>query len=86
LEKLHAHSQKTTLFLTLGIAPALALARPDLELRLERCAVLGDASARLACYDGLTKTARQCRRGERGPGNAPPPPSRKPSARRQLAR
>ncbi|SHM66090.1 phospholipase A1 [Duganella sacchari] len=49
---------KTTLLLTLGIAPALALAQAsDLELRLERCAVLGDASARLACYDGLSKTA-----------------------------
>lgn len=30
-------------------------ASSDLELRLERCALLGDASARLACYDGLTK-------------------------------
>ncbi|MRW91882.1 phospholipase [Duganella sp. FT80W] len=40
------------------MAPALALAQvSDLELRLERCAVLGDASARLACYDGLAKTA-----------------------------
>ncbi|HEX5342525.1 MAG TPA: phospholipase A [Duganella sp.] len=48
---------KTTLFLTLGIAPTLALAQvSDLELRLERCAVLGDASARLACYDGLART------------------------------
>jgi phospholipase A1 len=49
---------KTTLFLTFGIAPALALAQAsELELRLERCAVLGDASARLACYDGLARTA-----------------------------
>ncbi len=49
---------KTTLLLSLGIAPALAFAQAsDLELRLERCAVLGDASARLACYDGLAKTA-----------------------------
>lgn len=49
---------KTTLFLSLGMAPALALAQAsDLELRLERCAVLGDASARLACYDGLSRTA-----------------------------
>lgn len=48
---------KTTLFLSLGMAPALALAQAsDMELRLERCAVLGDASARLACYDGLSKT------------------------------
>ncbi|MTV36201.1 phospholipase A [Duganella radicis] len=39
------------------MAPALALAQAsDLELRLERCAVLGDASARLACYDVLAKT------------------------------
>ncbi|MYM88495.1 phospholipase, partial [Rugamonas sp. FT82W] len=44
------------------MAPALALAQPaappaatDLELRIERCSVLGDASARLACYDGLAK-------------------------------
>lgn len=49
---------KTTLFLTLGMAPALALAQPsELELRLERCSALGDASARLACYDGLAKVA-----------------------------
>jgi phospholipase A1 len=49
---------KTTLLLTLGMAPALALAQAsDLELRLERCSVLGDASARLACYDGLSKAA-----------------------------
>ena len=50
--------RKTTLFLTFGMAPALAFAQAsDLEMRLERCAVLGDASARLACYDGLSKTA-----------------------------
>ena len=50
--------RKTTLFLTFGMVPALALAQAsDLEMRLERCAVLGDASARLACYDGLSKTA-----------------------------
>lgn len=49
---------KTTLLLSLGMLPALALAQAsDLELRLERCAVLGDASARLACYDGLAKAA-----------------------------
>lgn len=48
---------KNILFLSLGMAPALALAQAsDLELRLERCAVLGDASARLACYDSLAKT------------------------------
>src|SRR5471032_1839865 len=52
------------LMLAITLSPALALAQPatpvpasDLELRLERCAVLGDASARLACYDGLSKTA-----------------------------
>jgi phospholipase A1 len=42
------------------MAPALALAQAqvsDVELRLERCSVLGDASARLACYDGLAKNA-----------------------------
>ncbi|MFS2002408.1 phospholipase A [Duganella sp. CT11-25] len=40
------------------MAPTLAFAQAsDLEMRLERCAVLGDASARLACYDGLSKTA-----------------------------
>jgi len=44
------------------MAPALAFAQSatppaatDLELRVERCSVLGDASARLACYDGLAK-------------------------------
>ncbi|MFA9219137.1 MAG: phospholipase A, partial [Sphingomonadaceae bacterium] len=38
------------------VSPALAQAQAsDLELRLERCAVLGDASARLACYDALTR-------------------------------
>ncbi len=42
------------------LSPSLALAQEpanDLELRLERCAVLGDASARLACYDGLARKA-----------------------------
>ncbi|WP_070357349.1 phospholipase A [Duganella sp. HH105] len=34
---------------------ALAQAASDLELRIERCSVLGDASARLACYDSLSK-------------------------------
>ncbi len=54
---------KHALLLSLGLAPALALAQSatlptasDLELRVERCSVLGDASARLACYDGLAKT------------------------------
>jgi len=49
---------KTVLLLSLGIAPAMAWAQPasDLELRIERCSMLGDASARLACYDGLAKS------------------------------
>ncbi|MES2163410.1 MAG: phospholipase A [Pseudomonadota bacterium] len=54
---------KHALLLSLGMAPGLALAQSatppaatDLELRIERCSVLGDASARLACYDGLSKT------------------------------
>ena len=39
-----------------SLAPLLALAQSgELELRLERCAVLGDASARLACYDALAR-------------------------------
>ena len=52
---------KTALFLSFGMAPVLALAQvaatdtPELELRIERCSVLGDASARLACYDGLAR-------------------------------
>ena len=50
--------RKTSLLLTFGVAPALAFAQAsDLEMRLERCAVLGDASARLSCYDALSKTA-----------------------------
>jgi len=49
---------KTTLLLSLGMVPALAFAQPsELEIRMERCSVLGDASARLACYDGLAKAA-----------------------------
>lgn len=54
---------KHALLLSFGMAPALALAQSapppaatDLELRIERCSVLGDASARLACYDALSKT------------------------------
>ncbi|NVD71682.1 phospholipase A [Duganella sp. BJB1802] len=54
---------KHALLLSLGLVPALALAQSaappaatDLELRIERCSVLGDASARLACYDALAKT------------------------------
>ena len=52
---------KTALFLSFGMAPVLALAQvaatdtPELELRIERCSVLDDASARLACYDGLAR-------------------------------
>ena len=54
--------RKNALLLSLGMGPALALAQAappqaaDLELRIERCSVLGDASARLACYDGLART------------------------------
>lgn len=56
---------KTALILSLSLAPALlpafamaqagALEPADIALRLERCSVLGDASARLACYDGLAR-------------------------------
>jgi phospholipase A1 len=50
------------LLLSTSLPPSLALAQApapvnDLELRLERCATLGDASARLACYDGLARNA-----------------------------
>jgi phospholipase A1 len=46
------------LLLALALVPALALAQSsDLPLRMERCAVLGDASARLACYDALARPA-----------------------------
>ncbi|WP_332852253.1 phospholipase A [Duganella sp. S19_KUP01_CR8] len=54
-------STKSTFLLSLSLAPVLACAQAappqasDLELRIERCSVLGDASARLACYDGLAK-------------------------------
>lgn len=67
---------KNTLFLSFGIAPALACAQAsDLQLRLERCAVLGDASARLACYDGLAQVATPAVEGEpaRTQPAAPPP-------------
>ncbi len=40
----------------LGLAAAPGHAS-ELSLRLERCSVLGDASARLACYDALAKAA-----------------------------
>ncbi|MET0265346.1 MAG: phospholipase A [Duganella sp.] len=52
---------RTALILSLSLAPAFALAQADalepedIALRLERCSVLGDASARLACYDGLAR-------------------------------
>ena len=55
-------STKSALLLSLSLAPALVFAQSvtpqqasELELRVERCSVLGDASARLACYDGLAK-------------------------------
>ena len=48
----------TAALVLLTLAPAVALAQAgELELRLERCAVLGDASARLACYDALARKA-----------------------------
>ena len=40
----------------LGLAAAPGHAS-ELSLRLERCSVLGDASARLSCYDALAKAA-----------------------------
>ena len=48
------------LLLALVLPAALArAAEPEeqLDLRLQRCAPLGDASARLACYDALAKAA-----------------------------
>lgn len=50
----------TVLLILSALLPALAQAQSgELELRLERCAVLGDASARLACYDALARNAGQ---------------------------
>ncbi|MYM67361.1 phospholipase [Pseudoduganella sp. FT55W] len=60
----------------------MALAQvSDLQLRLERCAVLGDASARLACYDGLSKAADPVAEGEpaRTQPAAPPPEPKLPA-------
>ncbi|KQQ45137.1 phospholipase [Duganella sp. Leaf126] len=37
------------------MAQAAPTEAENLELRVERCSVLGDASARLACYDGLAR-------------------------------
>jgi phospholipase A1 len=37
------------------LAQAAPIEPQELELRVERCSVLGDASARLACYDGLAR-------------------------------
>lgn len=45
----------TALPLLMLCASGQTLASSELEQRLERCALLGDANARLACYDGLTK-------------------------------
>jgi phospholipase A1 len=73
---------KNTLFLSLGIVPALAFAQAsELQLRLERCAVLGDASARLACYDGLANVATPDREAEpaRTQPAAPPPELKVPA-------
>ena len=49
---------RTALISALACLPALAHAT-ELEQHLERCAQLGDSSARLACYDGLAKAAPQ---------------------------
>src|SRR5471032_3257897 len=47
---------RTALLSALACLPALAHAT-EVEQSLERCAQLGDSSARLACYDGLAKAA-----------------------------
>ncbi len=47
---------KRTIFTTLLLSTALAQAG-ELEQQLLRCSVLGDASARLGCFDELTKAA-----------------------------
>ena len=68
------------LMLLLSLAPALAWAQSsDLELRLQRCSVLGDASARLACYDSLA-TPSPSMRAAGGDTAEPPPPPKVPPA------
>jgi len=68
------------LMLLLSLAPALAWAQSlDLELRLQRCSVLGDASARLACYDSLA-TPSPSVRAAGGDTAEPPPPPKVPPA------
>ncbi|MDC8756959.1 phospholipase A [Janthinobacterium fluminis] len=52
---MNTHARKILLS-SLLISPALALAG-ELEQQMLRCAVIGDASARLGCFDALTKTA-----------------------------
>ncbi|WP_295999967.1 phospholipase A [Rugamonas sp.] len=47
---------RTALLSALAFSPALSHAT-ELEQSLERCAQLGDPSARLACFDGLAKAA-----------------------------
>lgn len=47
---------RTALLSAFAFAPVLSHAT-ELEQSLERCAQLGDASARLACFDGLAKAA-----------------------------
>lgn len=53
---------RTVLFSSLFMVPALALAS-EVEQAVVRCAVIGDASARLACFDAVAKAQ---------PANAPP--------------
>lgn len=45
---------RNLVFAAAGLVPALAFA-DGLELQLERCAVLGDPTGRLACYDKLAR-------------------------------
>ncbi|MGV7206410.1 phospholipase A [Oxalobacteraceae bacterium A2-2] len=72
--------RKTTPLL-LALAAGSALAQPaaspadpgtELALRLERCSTLGDASARLACYDGLAKVAPAATVAAAAAGNVDP--------------
>jgi len=68
------------LMLLLSLAPALAWAQSsDLELRLQRCSVLGDASARLACYDSLATPSPSVRAAGGNTAEPPPPPKVPPA-------
>jgi hypothetical protein len=68
----------TALPLLLICASGQTLASSELEQRLERCALLGDANARLACYDGLTK-GQCCRSAAKWRPCRPIRPSRPPA-------